>query len=216
MEIQRRIFLGTIGVGALAASLDAQASATAGADDKWDMSWTERVSRKHRAVFDSPDFSDGAALIRAVNWKSEYQAVYGTAAEDMTGVLVVRADGIWLAMNDVFWKSYNVGEEKNFKNEATGKFQVTNPIASSPANASPSSADRNIPKFLSSGNIVLACHRAFGAVVALVKKVDKMPTDEEAEKKAMTFVLPGVILQPSGVFATLRAQEAGCHYILAS
>ena len=32
----------------------------------------------------------------------------------------------------------------------------------------------------------------------------------------MTFVLPGVILQPSGVFATLRAQEAGCQYLLAS
>lgn len=74
----------------------------------------------------------------------------------------------------------------------------------------------NIPSFLASGNIVLACHLAFGAVVNLVRKTDKLSTDEEAEKKAMTFVVPGVIMQPSGVFAALRAQEAGCSYILAS
>jgi hypothetical protein len=27
---------------------------------------------------------------------------------------------------------------------------------------------------------------------------------------------PGVILQPSGVFAAIRAQQEGCHYIRAS
>ena len=208
MAIQRRIFLGTMGVGAMATSLEAPAAGTMSADGKWDLSWTERVNRKHRAVFDSPDFSDGAALIRAVNWKNEYQSVYGTAPEDMTGVVVVRADGIWLAMNDVFWKTYQVGEARGFKHAATG-FQLTNPVATS-------SGDKSIPGFLASGNIVLACHRAFGSVVALVKKVDGIADDAEAEKKARTFLLPGVILQPSGVFASLRAQEAGCHYILAS
>ena len=33
---------------------------------------------------------------------------------------------------------------------------------------------------------------------------------------ALQHVVPGVILQPSGVFATLRAQEAGCQYLLAT
>jgi intracellular sulfur oxidation DsrE/DsrF family protein len=33
---------------------------------------------------------------------------------------------------------------------------------------------------------------------------------------ALHHVVPGVILQPSGVFGVLRAQEAGCNYILAS
>jgi intracellular sulfur oxidation DsrE/DsrF family protein len=39
---------------------------------------------------------------------------------------------------------------------------------------------------------------------------------EEAEKRARAQLLPGVILQPSGVFAVLRAQQAGCDYIKAS
>jgi hypothetical protein len=222
MQIQRRSFLGTMGVSALTASLDASAAAAEAsaaspdADDKWDTSWTERVNRKHRAAFDSPQFSGGAALIRAINWKTEYNEVYGTPPDDMSAVLVVRGEGIWLAMSDAFWQAYKVGEENNFKSGATGKFRVANPIASAPADATPSAAERTLPKFTASGNIVLACHRAFGSVIELVKKVDKLATDEEAEKKARTFLLPGVILQPSGVFATLRAQEAGCHYILAS
>src|SRR5471032_319709 len=101
MEIQRRTFLGAIGVGPLAASLDAQASATApaGTGDKWDLSWAESLNRKHRAVFDSQGFANGAGLFRADIWKRQYKEVYGTAPEDMNGVLVVRGEGIWLAMN---------------------------------------------------------------------------------------------------------------------
>ena len=218
MEIQRRIFLGTMGVGALAASVDSHASAatSTGTGDKWNMSWIESLNRKQRAVFDSPGFSGGAALFRAVLWKRQYKEVYGTPPQDMNSVLVIRQEGIWLAMNDVFWKTYNVGEEQNFKHKDTGKFRTANPIANASPDASPESADMNIPTFVSSGNIVLACHLAFGAVVALVKKADKITSDEEAETKALAFVLPGVIMQPSGVFASLRAQEAGCHYILAS
>ena len=222
MEIHRRNFLGTIGTGALVASAAVPATAVAAASapvapgNTWDVSWTERVNGKHRAVFDSPAFSGGAGLHRAVVWRRQYRAVYGTAPEDMNGVLVLRGEGIWLAMNDVFWKDYNVGEKQNFKRGEAGKFHLVNPVASPPAPAKPESADMSIPSFLASGNIVLACHLAFGAAVALVKESDKIATDEEAEKKAMTFVLPGVIMQPSGVFATLRAQEAGCSYILAS
>jgi hypothetical protein len=36
----------------------------------------------------------------------------------------------------------------------------------------------------------------------------------KAREMALKHVVPGIILQPSGVFATLRAQEAGCQYLL--
>ncbi len=216
MEIQRRAFLGTIGAGALAATRDAQASGNASPAGKWDVSWTERVTRTHRAVFDSTTFAGGSGLSRAAIWKRDFKDVYGTAPEDMNAVLVVRAEAIWLAMSDHFWKTYKVGEAQGFKDRESGKFRTANPVGSASAEATSRQAGMDIPSFLSSGDIVLACHLAFGGVVAHVKKVDALATDEAAEKKAMTFLLPGVIMQPSGVFATLRAQEAGCHYILAS
>jgi hypothetical protein len=218
MQLQRRSFLGTMGVSALAASIEAPAAAATSpaASDQWDISWVERVNRKHRAVFDSPELSGGAALIRAFNWKAEYKDVYGTPPEDMSAVLVMRGEGVWLAMNDEFWRAYKVGEENSFKIVTTGKFREVNPIASAPADAKPAAAERTLPKFLAAGNVGLACNRAFGSVVELVKKADKLASDDEARKKALGFLIPGVILQPSGVFATLRAQEAGCNYILAS
>lgn len=216
MEIQRRAFLGTVGAGALAASVETPASGSPVVGDTWDVSWTERVNRKYRAVFDSTTFAGGAGLFRAVVWKHDYKDVYGTAPEDMSAVVVIRGEAIWLAMSDAFWKNYAVGEAQGFKGREPGKFRTANPVASSPPNAPPGFADANIPAFVASGGIVLACHRAFGEVVALVKGVDKLASDDEAEKKAMRFVLPGVVMQPSGVFAALRAQEAGCHYLLAS
>ncbi len=216
MEIQRRIFLGAMGAGALAVSVDAQSSTNASLGGKWDVSWADRLNRRHRAVFDSTSFSGGGGLVRAVVWKRQHQEVYGTAPEDMNAVLVIRAEAIWLAMNDVFWNTYKVGEVAGFEGKEKGKFVTDNPVASPALDERPIFSEVSMPKFLSSGDIVLACHLAFGGVVALVKKVDKLATEDEAERKAMTFVLPGVIMQPSGVFATLRAQEAGCHYILAS
>ena len=47
-------------------------------------------------------------------------------------------------------------------------------------------------------------------------EVAHQPHVEEARKQAIAFMVPGVILQPSGVFAALHAQDAGCKYLRAS
>jgi len=39
---------------------------------------------------------------------------------------------------------------------------------------------------------------------------------EEARKQAIGYMVPGVILQPSGVFAAIHAQDVGCKYLRAS
>jgi intracellular sulfur oxidation DsrE/DsrF family protein len=39
---------------------------------------------------------------------------------------------------------------------------------------------------------------------------------EEARKIAIAHMVPGVILQPSGVFAAVRCQEAGSAYVKSS
>jgi intracellular sulfur oxidation DsrE/DsrF family protein len=45
---------------------------------------------------------------------------------------------------------------------------------------------------------------------------EKLKDRDAAVARAKTMLIPGIVLQPSGVFAVLRAQEAGCNYILAS
>jgi len=69
--------------------------------------------------------------------------------------------------------------------------------------------------FMASGGIVLGCALAFRDMIGKVKDGDKVD-DAEAERRAKTFLVPGVILQPSGVFAAQLAQDSGCRYVRAS
>jgi hypothetical protein len=65
---------------------------------------------------------------------------------------------------------------------------------------------------LTRGAIALGCNLAFRQMVSMVAKQDKLPP-AEARTKALSFLVPGVIMQPSGIFANVMAQEAGCAFV---
>jgi hypothetical protein len=222
MTTHRRDFLGWLGASGVmaAAGLPATLHATTDTlprpvDDKWDMSWCDRVTGKVRAVFDSPEVSEGAGFWRAQLWRVQHVAVYGGAVTDASSVLVIRHEAIPLAMNDAYWARFEIGKELKLRDENGKKWAKANMIASAPPNAKGDAAMFNIPAFINSGGIVLACNLAFSDPVARYMKEDKL-SKEDARKRAIENLIPGVILQPSGVFAVQRAQQAGCHYMLAS
>jgi hypothetical protein len=72
-----------------------------------------------------------------------------------------------------------------------------------------------LDQFLARGGIALACNLALEDCIELIKSKDRVSADV-ARQRAIAGMIPGVILQPSGVFAALRAQEAGCSYLRAS
>lgn len=179
--------------------------------DDTDLSWASRLRGKSRAVFDSPEASEGGALFRAALWRKQVNKVFGTPIEDVTPVVVFRHGAIPLVMDDGFWDHLGTGKDLKIKDPKTGKWTKRNPIAS----ASPDDPDSNIPAFIKSGGIVLACGLAFGLMIWQYKEKDKV-SEEEAEKRARAHLIPGVIIQPSGFFAVLKAQEEGCHYMMGS
>jgi hypothetical protein len=183
--------------------------------DKWDMSWCDRVNGKARAVFDSPEASEGAAIWRGVAWREQYTEVYGTPVSEVSSVVVVRHAAIPLVMNDAYWNRFECGNELKIRDSKGKKWTKVNPVGSTPADAPPQYANYNIPAFIKSGGIVLACNLAFGQVVYKYQKEDKL-SGENARKRAIENLIPGVILQPSGFFAVLRAQQAGCNFIIGS
>jgi len=222
----RRSFLGLAGAGALAAAATSSPLLAAPAGrrsragaapvtDTWDVSWIDRVKGKHKVVFDSPEVSDGAGLFRAIMWADQLKEVYGTPRSDISSVLVLRHAAIVLAMNDAFWNRFNVGRQVKMKDPGTRRWYAANPLSSTPAGTPPKFASYTAPAFVADGGIILACGLAFEQVVGRYAKEDKL-SHEDATKRARENLLPGVILQPSGVFAVLSAQEAGCSYIMAS
>ena len=224
MSNPRRDFLGWLGATTVFAAAGAPLAAREpGAealplnpvDDKWDVSWVDRLQAKHRAVFDCVDVSEGMGLYRALFWRKGFNAVYGTAPNEMNPVLVIRHAAIPLAMNDAYWARFQVGRDVKMKDPATKKWYVRNPIRVTDPGTPAEWADSSLEGFMRSGGVVLACNLAFQEVIYKFHERDKL-SRPDAEKAAKEHLIPGVILQPSGVFAVLRAQQAGCGYILAS
>jgi hypothetical protein len=101
------------------------------------------------------------------------------------------------------------------KDPATGNWYRKNPIASAPPDAPAEFKEITLPAFIANGGIVLACNLAFGEIISQYKAKDKL-SDADAERAAKSHLLHGVILQPSGFFAVLKAQDEGCKYMLGS
>ena len=194
---------------------DERTSTSPLAADDTDLSWVSRLRGKSRAVFDSPQVSEGGALFRAALWRQQINKAFDTPIEDVTPVVVFRHQAIPLVMNDEYWDHMGTGKDLKWKDEKTGKWTKINPMGGNAPDIPPAFKDFNIPGFIKSGGIVLACGLAFGEVIQSYADKDKAARDD-AKKRAMDHLIPGVIIQPSGFFAVLKAQDEGCKYMMGS
>ncbi len=191
------------------------ATVSAAPKDTWDLSWGKRVTRaKNKAVFDSPEIESGLGVLRAGIWKAQVNDVQGVPMPEIATVVVMRHEGIVLAMQQPFWDKYGVGAAKKATG-MDGKPTTTNPALVSPGDSGlpPVIAGARLEKFIAAGGIALACNLAFELdIVPMVMAKDGTAHDA-ARASAMAMLVPGVILQPSGVFAVVHAQEAGAQYV---
>ncbi|MEP6491240.1 MAG: hypothetical protein ABJF01_01090 [bacterium] len=187
------------------------------AAEDWDVTWADRIRGKYRAVFDVPEIDSGYGVWRASLWAQQYMEVLKAAPQDLSSVVVLRHNGIALAMQQSFWDKYEVSKKAPVKHPITEQPTDRNPVLlSSSRNEVPAMLDDvALDKYLSRGGIALACNLALDDMIALVTKKDG-GTPEAARKTAIAGLVPGVILQPSGVFAALHAQDVGCKYLRAS
>ena len=216
MTASRREFISSAAGSLFFAGL---AEPQAPASKKWDLSWVRKITGKHKVVLDVPEVDSAFGVWRASFWVQQYSDVLGAPAKDSTSVLVMRHNGIVLAMNQTFWDQYGIGKAKNVTHPITEKPTSRNPALLSSKNPEdalpPMFDDWAVDKFIARGGIALGCSLALDACSNMIAEKDKIAADA-ARKKAESFLLPGVIIVPSGVFAVIRAQEAGCAYVRAS
>ena len=225
MEATRREFLGKVTAGAavysampLALALTACAAEGSNqAAGEFDLSWPSKLTGKHKAVFDMAEIESGYGLWRGNAWVGQVQQFMGAAASDVSLATILRHNAIYLAMNQAFWDKYGVGKKMNVTHPMTQQPTDKNPVLLDAAGGVPAPFDAAaLPKQQERGVVYLGCNLAFMLdVVPLVEATDKV-SNEEATKTAKTYLIPGILLQPSGVFAATRAQEAGCTYVKAS
>lgn len=213
---QRRDFLrkaSLIAAGSVAASpLLAQGDTPPPAvSSEWDMSWTERVTGRHKMCFDAHQISEGVCLHQARSFLAGYNAVYGLTDADLSVVLVIRHAAIPMALGDELWSDGNFAEESSLKDPSSGEPARRNPFT----NVDPGSAhaltwpDGTLDRLIARGVIVLACDLAMRNVAGRVARWRSIPR-QDALELIYANVLPGITRMPTGVFATSHAQSLGC------
>jgi hypothetical protein len=187
--------------------------------EKWDLSWIKRVKGKARGVFDLTTTGNNGGWDRVVTWRDHAIEVYGKA-RDVSAVAVIRHAGITLAMSDAYWEEFKPGQNRSRGDTAAVPAAATpsappaaplhNPIASPKPGATAAQRLHSVEGFIADGGIILACNLAFSGMVRSTVARAKNLTGDAADKAARAYLIPGVILMPSGVFALIAAQQAGC------
>lgn len=232
MSTSRRRFIdslaaGTLALGALPLSLEALPADLRGvgrppdadhaSQAAWDTGWGSRLTGRLKTVFDVPEVESGFPVWRASIWSGQYEQVLHVPLRDTSTALVLRHNAIILAMQQAFWDRFGIGKAKGVMHPLTGQPTDKNPALMGPADGvGDPFSNFTLDKFLSRGGVALACNLALQfEVVPLIQKADNL-TEAQANEKARAMLVPGVILQPSGMFAVIRAQEVGAYYFRAS
>jgi hypothetical protein len=231
----RREFLGQIAASAMVLAGAAcatpgggQAAATSPAPNaspggsqapaQWDDSWFGRLTARHKAVFDSPQIEDGLVLANASGYIRGMREAAAAGDHDVQAVVVIRHAAIPMAFNDAMWQKYEIGKDKKIKAPRSEDWAIRNPYLASGSGrggGAVDSADRpqaNFSWLASHGHILLGCDlatRNYSNVIARNFKLEQRAVYDELKAN----LIPGMIQQPTGVYAALRAQEAGCAYI---
>lgn len=182
--------------------------------EPWDTTWTKKITGTHKAMFDIPEVEGGVGVLRSGIWQRQFTDVLKVPAGGLSSVMVIRHNAIFLAMNQDFWTTYGVGEAEKLKDD-DGKTLVHNPVIPAPGqDVPPTFRAYMLDKQLEAGAIALGCGLAFRSVVGMIQQKDKLDATE-SRKKAMSMLIPGVVMQPSGIFANVLAEEAGCVFVQA-
>ncbi len=169
--------------------------------------WFGRLKGKHRMVFDGSAANSGMPGIWPRVYLNTMEATY--PGEGVSAVVILRHEGLPLALQDQIWAKYKLGEMFEIKDgnaPATKNIYAT--ITGLPI------PGLGIAELMKSGVLVGACDVALSVYSGMAAQ--KMGGDAAAVKKEwVAGLLPGVQVVPSGVLGVGRAQEYECKYCFA-
>src|SRR5258705_385601 len=85
-----------------------------GADPSFE-TWLNRITGKHKMIFDAPEVNGGMPVIWPRVWLNGNNENYATKDADNSAVVVLRHSAIPIAMQDALWVKYKLGEAFSIK-----------------------------------------------------------------------------------------------------
>jgi len=167
--------------------------------------WLDKLSGKHRQVFDGFVPNDGFPLAFAAT----FLATQGPKP-DAGAVLVLRHTAFPIALGDAVWEKYKIGETFKITDPATNAPAVRNPFLK-PKPGVLLTDEMAIDRLIAKGVLVGGCNVALNVLSGkLAGNAGVTPQVALADWTAA--VIPGITIIPSGVWGVNRAQEKGCTY----
>lgn len=215
LQLDRRDFIGlaaamaAIGVGA---ALPVATVAAAQGPSTDFTRWLDSIPGKQRVLLDMREPNGGMAFAWAWVWLLTAPQAYGGPESDVGTVVVLRHNGIPIALEDSAWKKYKLGEYFKIDDPETGKPAVRNPYYLTMSE--PFLADMAMQKLIDRGVRVVACDMAIHFYSGeLAKQMGMKHEDVKADWNAA--VLPGIAHAPSGIVACQGSVARGCTYLFA-
>src|ERR1043166_28342 len=215
----RRTFLEQVGVASAAiigaASLPprpAIAATTGTTGGEWDVSWLNALKpASYRAVIDANVLEEGYAADLASGLLNDFLEVHGASGDQVRIVIVARRGGTPLVLGDALWNSFPISEDVKLSDSGNAPYR-RNPYYRARPGASAQSSATKLETLQQRGVILLVCNVAATNWSRRLAEVAKRDV-EEVKKEVYANFVPGTIVVPSGVFALMRAQNAGCAYM---
>ena len=127
-----------------------------------------------------------------------------------TAVVVLRHGAFPIALGDVMWEKYKIGESLKIIDPETKAPAIKNPFLHPKAGVLVLD-DMALDRLLEKGVVFEACNVAL-QVQSKMLAGNAGVSAEEAAKEWAANVIPGVTIIPSGTWGANRAQEVGCSY----
>jgi intracellular sulfur oxidation DsrE/DsrF family protein len=216
----RREFLEHMGLASAAAMVGTRPTSLGDAlplpgepkSENWDMSWLERLkTAQYRAVIDANVLEEGYAADLANGLMDDFRATHGVGDDQVRIVIVARRNGTPLVLGDALWEKFPIGEDTKMNDRDKAPYR-RNPFYRPREGASPESAATKLESLQKRGVILLVCDIAANNWSRRLAEMTKRDAAEVKKEVYANFV-PGTIVMPSGVFAIMRAQNAGCAYM---
>jgi intracellular sulfur oxidation DsrE/DsrF family protein len=213
----RRAFLGQLGALAATMTLDRDemraAAHARGANETWDTSWLDRLAAaRFRVVFNTSEIAEGNVLSYVDSFLSDFHTVHGTTDQQTRPVVVFRRLGTPMGFNDKIWERYAIGEDLKIRDSNTHTFATRNVYWKPRDGATGWEAEYALEPLVRRGLISLVCNVALSNWSN--RMAERLKRDPEAVKSEVREnLIPGAILVPSGIYALIRAQNAGCAFM---
>ncbi len=191
------------GLAGLASAASRAQAATPPAGDG--LNWPGKLKGRHRQVFDGYSVNDG----RPLQFASTF-LLTDAAPGSATAVVILRAQGLLVALNSAMWEKYKIGETFKIIDPETKAAAVKNPFLNPKPGVLPTDA-MAVDRLLAKDAVFGACNMALHGLSKQLAGNAGVSAGDAAKEWAANLV-PGITLLPSGVWGLNRAQEAGCTY----